>query len=815
MGPRAVAPVPGAARANRDSATGVTRLPPDALRLACDPSTLGFETTADLPDLPDPVGQERALDALRLAVGIRRPGFNVFAFGPTDAGIADVVHALLGRQAVDAPTPPGWVYVHDFDDPQRPRAIALPAGRGPRLRADMEHLVDGLRSAIPAAFESEQYRARAQVIEDEVKERHQHALEAIEAKARSQKVALVRTPVGMGFAPLAGDEVMPPDDFARLPEEERARIAHTIEALQEELQAVVAQFPIWQREGMERLKALNREFTQYAVGHAIDELRQQHADLPEVVAYLERVQQDVVEHAELFRRHEGGGPPPEIDHAALRRYQVNVLVDHAPGSGAPVVDEPNPTYPNLIGRVEHRAAMGTLLTDFTLIRAGALHRAAGGFLVLDVRRVLTQPWAWEGLKQALRARQIRMESPAQVFSVVSTVSLEPVPIPLDVTVVLVGEPLFYYLLNRYDPDIGELFKLPADFDDVLSRTDEATALYARHVATRARVAGLVPLERDAVALVIEESARIAGDAGRLSACTRRIDDLLAEADHRARGRGAAAIGRGDVAAARDAAIARQARLRERLLEETTRGTILVDTAGERTGQVNGLSVLQLGDFAFGRPTRITARVSVGAGQVVDIEREVALGGPLHSKGVLILAGFLASRFGLEEPLSLAATLVFEQSYGAVEGDSASSAELYALLSALGDLPIAQRLAVTGSVNQHGDVQAIGGVNEKIEGFFDLCRARGLDGGQGVLIPAANVQHLVLREDVVEAVRAGRFAVYPVRTIDEGITLLTGIPAGEVDARGVWPEGTVNRQVADRLRAFAESRRRYALPGRTP
>lgn len=790
-------------------------LPADLLRCVCDPAQIPFDSTAEVPEVTEPVGQGRALDALRLAVGIRRPGFNVFAFGPVEVGIANVVHDLLHRHARSAPTPPGWVYVQNFDDPQRPLAIALPPGRGPRLRDDMDRLVEGLRSAIPAAFESEQYRARAQIIEEEVKERHQQALEAIEAKARRQGIALVRTPVGMGFAPLSGDEVMPPDEFGRLPEEERDRIARTIEALQEELQAVIAQFPLWQREGMERLKALNREFTQYAVGHAIDELRQRYADLPAVVAYLDRLQQDVVEHADLFRRPEAGAPLPETDHAALRRYQVNVLVDHVPGSGAPVVDELHPTYPNLIGRVEHRAAMGTLVTDFTLIRPGALHRAAGGFLVLDVRRVLMQPWAWEGLKQALRAREIRIESPAQVFSVVSTVTLEPVPIPLDVTVVLVGEPLLYYLLERYDPDIGELFKVAADFDDALPRTDETLALYARHIASRARAAGLVPLDRDAVALVIEESARLAGDALRLSAGTRPIDDLLAEADHRARARGATHIARVDVAAARDAAIARQARLRERLLEETTRGTILVDTSGERVGQVNGLSVIQLGEFAFGRPTRITARVSVGAGQVVDIEREVALGGPLHSKGVLILAGFLAARFGMEEPLSLAATLVFEQSYGAVEGDSASSAELYALLSALADLPIQQRFAVTGSVNQHGDIQAIGGVNEKVEGFFDLCRARGLDGSHGVLIPAANVQHLVLREDVVEAVRAGLFAVYPVRTVDEGIALLTGVPAGEADARGVWPEGTVNRQVADRLRAFAAARRRHPLQGRVP
>ena len=794
-------------------AGGSTPLSPEALRRRCDPAALGdFATTAELADVADPPGQARALEALDLALGLQRPGFHCFAFGPAGTQVADIARTVLARRAAGEPTPDGWVYVYDFADPQRPRAIALPPGRAPALRDDCDRLVESLRAAIPAAFETEQYRARAQVIEEEVKERHQQALEAIETKARAQGIALVRTPLGMGFAPLEGDEVMPPDAFQRLPEARRQEIANRIEALQAELQAVMAQFPQWQREGMERMKALTREFTTYAVAHLIAELRTRWADVPAVCAHLDAVEADVIEHVDLFRRADGPPPPSpfgEGDAAALRRYRVNVLVDHAPGSGAPVVDEPNPTYPNLVGRVEHRSALGTLVTDLTLIRAGALHRASGGYLLLDARRTLLQPYAWEGLKQALRAGRVRIESLGQVLSLVTTVSLEPEPIPVRVKVVLVGEPLLYYLLHQLDPDVGELFKVAADFDDVTARTADASVLYARQIATRARAAGLRPLARAAVARQGEEAARLAGDGERLATDTRRLDDVLAEADDHAARRAAAVVEPDDVEAALAAAERRASRLRERLLDETRRGTLLVDTAGACVGQVNGLSVLAPGGVAFGRPTRITARVGLGAGKVVDIEREVELGGPLHSKGVLILGGYLAARFGAAEPLSLAATLVFEQSYGGVEGDSASLAELCALLSAIGEVPVAQRLAVTGSVNQHGVVQPIGGVNEKVEGFFDLCAARGLDGTHGVVIPAANVPHLMLRPDVVVAVAAGRFAVHAVSTVDEAASLLMGLPAGEPDADGRWPDGTLGARVAARLHALSAARARFA------
>jgi lon-related putative ATP-dependent protease len=789
-------------------------LPAETLRRRCALESLPFADTSELTDLPEALGQERALEALAIGIGIRQAGFNLFAIGPMATGLHDVVRRSLERHAASEPVPSDWAYVHDFGQAHRPRALRLPPGRGVVLRAQMATFVEDLRVALPAAFETEEYRARAAVIEDEVKERHQSALAEIENHARERSIAMLRTPMGMGFAPLKGTEVLSPDEFAKLPEDERDRLTHAVEGLQRELQAVMAQFQQWQREGLARLKQLNHEVATLAVQHLVNELRGYNRDIPAMLEHLDRVQADVVEHVDFFRRPagEGGSPAPEMvgnDHPQLRRYQVNVLVDHSRSHGAPVVYEPSPSYQNLVGRVEHLQTMGALLTDFALIKGGALHQANGGYLLLDARKVLTQPFAWEGLKQALRAREIRIESIGQFVSMVSTVSLEPEHVPLEVKVVLIDEPLIYYLLHSVDPDFAELFKVVVDFDDRMTRSGDASLLYARFLATEARMRGLKPLDRAAVARMVEYGARLAGDAERLSTLSRNVCDVLVEADHRAAQRSAGLVTGADIQEALDAAARRTGRVRERLLEETQRGTLLVDCDGEQVGQVNGLAVYQLGDASFGRPSRITARVGLGDGRVIDIEREVKLGGPLHSKGVLILSGFLTARYGIEEPLSLAATLVFEQSYGGIDGDSASSAELYALLSALGELPIRQSLAVTGSVDQFGRVQAIGGVNEKIEGFFDLCVARGLTGAQGVLIPASNVKHLMLHPDVVAAAEAGRFHVHAVEHVDAGLELLTGIPAGVADASGVYPEGSANRRIVDRLRDLATRRRRFA------
>jgi lon-related putative ATP-dependent protease len=591
---------------------------------------------------------------------------------------------------------------------------------------------------------------------------------------------------------------------------EQKQFEEAIAVFQEELERVIHETPRWRREAQRKLRELNRQVTRAAVNGLIEELKAEYESLQQVREYLAQVQEDVIDHAELLRQPKDGEPStffglplPEAGETFLHRYKVNLLIDHAGAGGAPVVYEDHPTHDNLIGHIEHVNQMGTLVTDFTHIKPGAFHRANGGYLILDALKVLSQPFAWEALKRALRAREIHTESLGQTLSLISTVSLQPEPIPLDVKVVLVGQRMLYYLLHAYDPEFGELFKVGVDFEEDLRRGPQSDLFYARMIATLARNEKLLPLDAAAVARVIDYGSRSAGDTEKLSVMMRDLADLLRESDYWAASAGNKEISAGDVQRSIDTRIERSDRICRRYREQIMRGTLLVSTTGERSGQVNGLSMAQLGEFSFGMPHRITARIRLGAGKVVDIEREVALGGPIHSKGVLILSGFIAGRYAPARPLSLAASLVFEQSYGSVEGDSASSAELYALLSALSDTPLRQSLAVTGSVNQHGDVQAIGGVNEKVEGFFDVCRERGLTGAQGVLVPASNVSHLMLRRDVVEAIEAGTFHVYPVATVDEGIEILTGVPAGERDMSGRFPAGTINFMVERRLSEFAE------------
>lgn len=793
-------------------------LSPEALAHRCDAAALGFETTADLADLTDVLGQDRAVSAIRFGMGIRHDGYNLFALGPPGVGKHSVVEDFVRAAAKDLPRAPAWCYVNDFDQSHRPRVLQLPSGRAVQLRQDLTQLVEDLGTSIPGAFESDDFRARRQEIEEEFRELQEETLSGLQEKAQERGIALIRTPAGLAFAPLRDGEVLPPDDFHKLPKEEQERVGEEVEALQEELRKTLDLVPQWKRSARERMKELTRTVTEAAVKHLIDELIGKWSDLPVVVAHLETVRKDVVDNADQFlvdeaKQEKTPMAPLLMGDARARRYQVNVLVDHDDAAGAPVVYEDHPTYANLVGRVEHRAQFGALVTDFHLIKPGALHRANGGYLILDARRLLQNPYAWEGLKRALRSREVRIESLEQALSMASTVSLEPEPIPLELKVVLIGDRMLYHLLSELDPDFDDLFKVVVDFEEDMARTDEGVQLYARLLASMARRAKLRPLHCTAVARVVERSARDSGDSDRLSTLVRGLGDLLREADFVAAQAGADLVRGEHVLGAVAAQQHRVGRVRERMQKSVDDGIVLLQTSGSAVGQINGLSVIQIGGHAFGRPARITARVRLGSGEVVDIERKVELGGPLHSKGVLILGGYLAGTFLTNRPLSLWASLVFEQSYGGVDGDSASSAELYALLSALAEAPISQALAVTGSVNQHGEVQAIGGVNEKIEGFFEVCVSRGLTGEQGVLIPASNVRHLMLRDDVVDAVRAGKFQVWPVTTIAEGIELLTGVPAGVRGKGGRFPKGTINARVEARLKSFAEARRHAVTPNK--
>jgi lon-related putative ATP-dependent protease len=799
-------------------------LPADRLYTRCDPAQFTFTSTVELGDLTEIIGQERALEAIRFGIGIQRRGYNLFALGPAGTGKHRVIRNYLAARAAAEGTPSDWCYVNNFQASHRPNALRLPTGRGCMLAADMDKLVDDLKVAINAAFESEDYRIRRENIDEEFRQARTRTFEEIQKKAREKDIALIPTPAGMALAPVVDGKPIGQDEFLKLPEKEQERIKQEMNEIQEELHTELRQLPKRMRNERGKLRDLDRNVTRTTVEQLIDDLRHSYEDLPEVCAYLDEVLEDIVANGDAFR-----APPPDAaapaevppglallgggpDTTRFRRYQVNVVVDNRGREGAPVIYEDHPTYPNLIGRIEHISQFGMLTTDFTLIKGGALHRANGGYLVLDARKLLLQPFVWEELKRALRSGEIRMEEPAQMLGLVSTVTLDPEPVPLGVKIVLLGDRLLYYMLSEYDPDFDELFKVAVDFEDEMERTPETSQLYARLIASMARREGMKPLDPGAVARVIEHGSRISGDSERLTTHVRGMADLLREADYWAGSNGHDLMRADDIEWAIDARRRRSGRIEEKVREMIARGTILIDTEGAKPGQVNGLSVMQIGEIAFGQPSRITARTRLGRGKVVDIDREVELGGPIHSKGVLILSSFLAARYARDQPLSLSASLVFEQSYSGVEGDSASCAELFALLSSLAGVAIRQSHAVTGSVNQFGEVQAIGGVNEKIEGFFEVCKEKGLSGEQGVLIPQSNVRDLMLRHDIVAAAREGRFHIYAIASIDEGMEILTGVPAGERDRNGRYPEGSINRRVEDQLHRYTEAARAFAAKG---
>jgi lon-related putative ATP-dependent protease len=786
----------------------------------CDLALLPFNTTEDLEDIQETIGQPRAVEAVRFGIGIQQDGYNIYAMGASGMGKRSLIMRFFEEQARRQPTPNDWCYVYNFEQPHRPNVISLPPGKGIELQKDMEHFVEDLRSSLIAAFESDDYRARRQVIEQEAQESHEKSLEKLQQQAQAQNIALVRTPNGLVFAPMRNGEVLSQEEFRNLPQEAREKMEADLESFQKELQRILQQIPVIQRQIRDHIQELNQEVTRFSVGGLIAELKEKYGAIPEMQGFLDTVQEDVVKNARHFISEDPSENLPDglaaamaarmqmQQEAFLHRYQVNLIVDHHDSEGAPVVYEDNPTLQNMLGRVEHMAQLGALFTDFTLIKPGALHAANNGYLVLDVRKVLQQPYTWEALKRSLQSRQIRIESVEQMLSLISTVSLEPEPIPLNVKIALLGDRNLYYLLSSLDPDFNELFKVLADFDEQMDRDNDSQLRYARVIARMVREDKLMPFNRQAVARVIEHSARLVEDSKKLYTGFREIANLLREANYWAQQNGNKEVGAQDVQKAIDMQIYRADRLRERIQETILRGIYLIDTHGAKVGQVNGLSVIQLGGFSFGRPSRITASLRMGKGDLVNIEREVDLSGPIHSKGVLILAGLLGDRYARERPLSLSASLVFEQSYSEVEGDSASSAELYVLLSAIAGIPIKQSYAVTGSINQRGEVQAIGGVNEKIEGFFDICKARGLSGDQGVLIPASNVENLMLRRDVIEAVEAGQFFIFPVQNVDQGIEILTGVPAGKPDEEGVYPPESVNGRVMARLQELAEKAQEF-------
>ncbi|MDZ7291205.1 MAG: AAA family ATPase [candidate division KSB1 bacterium] len=792
----------------------IPALSPEQLRRTFDPKTLGIETTEQFKTLEGIIGQKRAVSALQFGLEIQESGFNIYVAGPPGIGKMTAVQSFLEELAKRKDTSPDWCYINNFEDSYQPKVCRLPAGRGRQFQQDMKNLIEHVRREIPKAFESEEYGNRRDAIVKALDQERTQALDKLNEKANQASFMLQATPLGLATIPVMKGQPLSDTDFQALPVQTREDFQRRHETLKDEIKITMKQIRELERAAQEKLQALDQQVALYIVGELMEDLHEKYGDLPEVIEHLKAVQKDILENIETFKSGTTpAGQTPEPGALALttpwlrelpfRKYQVNVLVDNSEQQGAPVVVELNPSYNNLFGRVEKEVQFGALYTDFTMIKAGSFHRANGGYLVMPVEDVLRNLLSWDGVKRALRSGVIEIEEIGERLGYMATKSLRPQPIPHNVKVVLVGRPLLYYLLHSYDEEFPELFKVKADFDTRMALTDENIRDFISFLCTFCQKENLQHLDSSAVAKVLEYSSRLAEDQEKLSTHFGALADIIREANFWALQENATRISARHVQKAIEAKIYRSNLIEERIQEMIARGTLLIDTTGQAVGQVNGLSVLTLGDYLFGKPSRITASVGPGREGIIDIEREVELGGPIHSKGVLILSGYLTKQFAQDKPLTLSARLVFEQSYEGVEGDSASSTELYTLLSALSGLPIKQGIAVTGSVNQHGEVQAIGGVNQKIEGFFDVCKVKGLTGEQGVIIPHSNVRNLMLREDVVHAVAEKKFSIWSVNTIDEGIEILTGVPAGQREPDGHFPEGTVFHRVEQRLREFGE------------
>jgi len=791
------------------------KVPLEKLRATCTLEGLGCSTTEQLTPLESIIGQERALRALRFGLEIKNDGFNIYIAGAPGTGKVTAIRDFLEEMARQKPVPDDWCYVNNFRDQYRPRVLRLPPGMGSELAKDMKNLVETVRSEVPKIFESEEYIKKREETMQGLRQRQEALFSRLNEKAREEGFVLQETPIGLFMLPVVEGRPLKENEVNALPPQLREEINQKRTKLQNELKGTLRDLKNIEREASEAQKKLDREVVLFAIGHLFQELKEKYGKLEDVVSFLEAVREDMLQNIPQLKGDSAGqegpgaGMPSWARDLPFRKYEINVVVDNSELNGAPVVMELNPSYQNLFGRIEKEAQFGALVTDFTLIRGGSLHRANGGYLVIPVEELLKRPLAWEGLKRALRNKEIALEEAGEFTGSMTAKSLRPVPIPLNIKIILHGSPLLYRLLYLQDPDFNELFKVKSEFDIVMDRTEENIRKYASFFCTLCHKENLRHLDAAASARLIEYSSRLAEDQKKLSARFADIADVIREANFYARQDGAQYIGAEHIRRTIEERVYRAGLVKEKISEMINRGFILIDAKGTAVGQVNGLAVLNLGDISFGRPSRITATVGPGRKGLVDIEREVRLGGRIHSKGIMILGGYLAGKYARNIPLSLTARIVFEQSYEEVDGDSASSAELYALLSAIAGIPLKQGFAVTGSVNQKGEVQVIGGVNEKIEGFFEVCKLKGLTGEQGVLIPVGNVQNLMLREEVVEAVKDGKFHIYSVNTVDEGMEILTGLPVGKLKEDGTFEEGTVNYKVQMRIKDMASKLREFA------
>ena len=792
----------------------VNKLPIEKLRNVCDPELMHCESTRDLNPLSEIIGQERAVRALKFGLGIKNRGFNMYVAGYPGSGRKTTVKNFVEAEAKTQPVPSDWCYVYNFSNQYEPKAIQLSAGKGKEFRDDMKSFIESAKTALPKAFESEDYVARRETTIQGLEEKRKQLIEELSTRAQQEGFIIQTTPIGLLLIPVLDGKPLSEEEMLALPQKTKDRLQEKREKLEGDFRNTMRQLIDMERQIHEALKKLNKEVALYSIGNLVENLNEKYHGLPEVAGYLKAVESDMMDNLQQFIRRGGEQQEqspfqlPWMREDPYKKYEVNVIIDNSETKGAPVVMETNPTYPNLLGKTEKEAQFGALTTDFTMIRGGSIHKANGGYLIIPVEELLQNPFSYDGLKRDLRDGNMTIAEPEERYGFLSVKTLKPQPIPLTAKVILIGDPYLYQMMFGLDASFRELFKIKAEFDTVMERTDDKVRLYAAGVCMLCEKENLKHLDKTGLAKLVEYSSRVADDQYKLSTQFAIIADVIREANFYAAQENSDFITGVHIKKSIEEKVYRSKLIQEKIQEMIKRGFFLIDTVKEKVGQVNGLSVMGLGDFAFGNPSRVTASIGLGREGVIDIEREAKMGGPIHTKGVLILSGYINDKYAKDNPLSLSARLVFEQNYEGVEGDSASSTELYSILSALSGLPIKQNIAVTGSVNQKGEVQAIGGVNEKIEGFFEVCKLLGLTGIQGVMIPESNVQNLMLKEEVTDAVKAGEFNIYSVKTIDEGIEFLTGTKAGERREDGTFEEGTVNYLVDKQLKMMAEKLKEY-------
>jgi lon-related putative ATP-dependent protease len=782
----------------------------DELYSCCDPALLKFSTTEELPELAETIGQGRALNAIDFGLNLDSKGFNLFVLGENGTGKSTTIKSILNKKSAEEPVPSDWCYVYNFKDPDIPLSISMEPGRASVFHKDMEELIKILRTEIPKIFESKEYEKQKNKILEEFQQKQKQMFSGLEEEAQSKGFSIRKTVSGLMIVPIKkSGEPLTEEEYEALDEKTRAKIDEIGKGLQEKLNDVVREVRESEKNVKNALSKLERDATLSAVGHFMEELKGKYEDHDRITAYLSAVTEDILEHIDDFKVQEEQTPPlpfmrMQRTEPTFTRYIVNVLVNNGDCKGAPCVFESNPTYFNLFGRLEYKFQYGVATTDFSMIKAGSLHKANGGYIVINALDLLRNLFSYETLKRSLRNRELKIEDVWEQYRLMSTTTLRPEAIPLNVKVILIGNPYIYYMLYSLDEEYRELFKVKADFDSRMDRTDETVGKYAAFVASTCKEGKYLPFDRSGVSKIVEYGSRLAAHQGKLSSRFSEIADVIKESSYWAKKAGSGIVKNDHVEKALRERVYRVNKIEERLQEMIVEGTLIIDTEGEKVGQINGLAVLGMGDYQFGKPSRITASTYAGKTGVVNIERETKMSGKIHEKAVLIITNYVNSTYARKKPVSFSASITFEQLYDMIEGDSASCAELYVILSSLAGIPLKQNFAVTGSMDQNGDVQPIGGVNEKIEGFFDLCKVRGLDGTHGVVIPSKNVKHLMIKQEVVDAVREGKFFIYPIDKVGEGMEIFTGIPMGELREDGAYPEGSVNYLVARRLAEISEA-----------